>query len=245
LTGQGCMLDFEVSKVDGREVDTKKYPIETLFFPNTNPLSTSYWSLTYKNHNPIPITYHWTFYKSKEERIFLMDEQSHYKVDDLNGVILPNEEREFKIYFCPLHAEPYYEYVDFIVENVPIKSMMNPPLALKSFAEQHHLNMTWIPIPSYVGANNQYLNLPFFHFSLRGQGNSKELLFDPPFIQIEETLLINTTYEFSTKVVKQSEGDANFSIVLEGKSSESFEICIETPDGQISDGSEENQYVMD
>jgi len=43
------MLDLSVSKVDGREVDTKKYPIDELFFPNTNPLSTSYRTLTYKN----------------------------------------------------------------------------------------------------------------------------------------------------------------------------------------------------
>lgn len=95
------MLDLQVSKVDGREVDTTKYPIETLFFPNTNPLSTSYRTLSYKNANPIPITYHWTFFKSKAEKIFLEDEDPHYKVDDLNGVILPNEEKEFKIYFCP------------------------------------------------------------------------------------------------------------------------------------------------
>jgi len=129
------MLDLQVSKVDGREVDTKKHPIETLFFPNTNPMSTSYWVLTYKNFNPIPITYHWTFYKSKAEKIFLDDENSNYKVEEMNGVILPNEERDFKILFCPKHAEPYYEFVDFIIENVPIRSMLNPPIALKEFAE--------------------------------------------------------------------------------------------------------------
>lgn len=128
-----------MSKVDGREVDTVKYPIDTLYFPNTNPLSTTYWTLTFKNLNPIPISYHWTFYKTKADKIFIEDEDPHYTVQDLNG-ILSNEERDFKIFFCPSHAEPYYEYVDFIIENVPIWAMINPPEALWAFAEQNHIN---------------------------------------------------------------------------------------------------------
>jgi len=110
--------------------------------------------------------------------------------------------------------------------------------------EQHHINISRIPIPAYVGSNTQYLNLPFFHFSLRGQGNSKEVNFDPPLLNIEETLLIGTEYTFMTKVVKSSEGDAQFTIALEGKSSEMFEIRLETNDGVICDGSELVNYHM-
>lgn len=53
----------------------------------------------------------------------------------MNGVILPNEEKDFKVLFCPQHAEPYYEFSDFIIENVPIRAMYNPPQALKQFVE--------------------------------------------------------------------------------------------------------------
>lgn len=95
--------------------------------------------------------------------------------------------------------------------------------------------MTRIPIPAYIGSNTQYLNLPFFHFCLRGQGNSKELLFEPPLLHIEETLLLNTEYVFTTKILKTSEGNASFTLALEGKSSELFDIGIETPTG-ICDG---------
>lgn len=75
-------------------------------------------------------------YKSKAEKIFLEDEPSHYWVEPAVGDILANEEKEFKIYFAPMHAEPYYEFADFIIENIPIKSMWNPPAALKQFVDQ-------------------------------------------------------------------------------------------------------------
>ena len=99
--------------------------------------------------------------------------------------------------------------------------------------------MTRIPVPAYVGSNTQYLNLPFFHFLLRGQGNSKEIVFNPPFIRVEESLNINTFYEFSTKVIKSSEGEAQFTLSLDGKSSELFEIELHTPSGLICNGTEE------
>jgi hypothetical protein len=33
------MLDLDIVEVDGREIDFKKNPFETLFFENTNPTS--------------------------------------------------------------------------------------------------------------------------------------------------------------------------------------------------------------
>jgi hypothetical protein len=125
------MLELDINKVDNREVDTKRFPIDTLYFPSTNPLSESIRTLSYKNTCPIPISFHWSIYKSKAEKIFLEDEASHYRVEPFIGNILANEEKEFKVYFTPLHAEPYYEYADFIIENIPIRAMKNPPAALK------------------------------------------------------------------------------------------------------------------
>jgi hypothetical protein len=39
LQGYGSMLDLDVIEVDGRKVDTKLHPLDTIFFPNTNPQS--------------------------------------------------------------------------------------------------------------------------------------------------------------------------------------------------------------
>ena len=130
------MLDLEVTKVDSREVDSKKHPLDTLFFPSTNPTSESFRTVTYKNTCPIPINYHWSVYKTKSDKIILEDEETHYRVEPATGQIEAEAEIEFKIFFSPLHAEPYYEYADFIIENIPINSMRDPPSALKEFAEQ-------------------------------------------------------------------------------------------------------------
>jgi len=79
------MLELDVTKVDSREVDTKKFPLDTLFFANTNPSSSSCRVVTYKNNCPIPINYHWSLYKSKSDKIVLEDEEVHYRVEPERG----------------------------------------------------------------------------------------------------------------------------------------------------------------
>lgn len=97
-------------------------------------MSVSTREITLKNSCPIPISFHWSLYKSKAGKIFLEDDDLHYKVDPMIGNILENEEKTFKVNFAPIHAEPYYEYADFIIENIPLKAMHNPPAALTQFA---------------------------------------------------------------------------------------------------------------
>ena len=63
LRGEGCMLNLEVISIDGKEVDTKKHPLETLFFEHTNPSSSSTWTITYHNSSPIPVNFHWNIYR--------------------------------------------------------------------------------------------------------------------------------------------------------------------------------------
>jgi hypothetical protein len=41
---------------------------------------------------------------------------------------------EFQVFFSPLHAEPYFEFADLIVEDIPISSVRCPPEGLKNFA---------------------------------------------------------------------------------------------------------------
>ena len=70
------------------------------------------------------------------------------------------------------------------------------------------------------------------------------MLFEPPFLILDETLSINTVYQFETKVFKSSEGDAKFTISLEGKSSENFDVKLESENGIACDGSELSNYSM-
>ena len=140
-------------------MDFTKNPFSTIFFENTNPTSEAKRIVTYKNNSPIAVAYHWSIYKSKNtNKITLQDEPTHYRVEPAQGKIPPGETIDFAFIFCPLHAEPYYEYADLIIEDIPINSMRNPPEGLKNFAEKTEKSR--IPMPTYVGSNTQYLAVP-------------------------------------------------------------------------------------
>ena len=82
VTGYGAMLDLDIVEVDGRPIDFKKNPFETLFFENTNPTSTTKRTIKVKNSSPILVPFHWSVYKSKNtNKISLTDDQVHYRVE--------------------------------------------------------------------------------------------------------------------------------------------------------------------
>ena len=55
-------------------------------------------------------------------------------MEPVQGKIQAGQSQEFTFYFSPEHAEPYFEYVDLIVEDIPIQAIRNPPEGLKNFA---------------------------------------------------------------------------------------------------------------
>jgi len=81
------------------------------------------------------VPYHWSIFKQKNaQKISLADEETHYRIEPSQGKIPGGESQEFEVFFCPLHAEPYFEYADLIVEDIPISSVRHPPEGLKNFA---------------------------------------------------------------------------------------------------------------
>jgi len=58
-------------------------------------------------------------------------------VTPAQGKIAGGETVSFDFFFCPQHAEPYFEFGDLIVEDIPIKAVRSPPEGLKSFADQN------------------------------------------------------------------------------------------------------------
>jgi hypothetical protein len=92
-----------------------------MFFENTNPTSSSKRTITIKNNSPILVPFHWSIYKTKNtNKIILSDEQTHYKVEPNQGKIQGGQTIDFVMHFTPDHAEPYYEFADLIVEDIPI-----------------------------------------------------------------------------------------------------------------------------
>ena len=129
------MLDLDIVSVDGKEVDFKANPFETMYFENTNPTSESVRSIKIRNSSPIPVPFHWSIYKQKSsQKISLADEETHYRIEPAQGTMKGDETVEFKVYFCPQHAEPYFEFADLIVEDIPIQAIRSPPEGLKNFA---------------------------------------------------------------------------------------------------------------
>ena len=78
----GAMLDLDIVAVDGKEVDFKANPFETMYFENTNPTSEAIRTLKIKNSSPIAVPYHWSVYRQKNsETISLADEETHYRIE--------------------------------------------------------------------------------------------------------------------------------------------------------------------
>lgn len=128
------MLDLDIIAVDGKDVDFKANPFETIFFENTNPTAESRRTLRMKNSSPIAVPFHWSIYKEKNsDKITLGDEQTHYRMVPQSGKIKGGETLEFDVFFSPDHAEPYFEYADLIIEDVPLSAVRSPPEGLKQF----------------------------------------------------------------------------------------------------------------
>lgn len=131
--------------------------------------------------------------------------------------------------------------------------MRNPPLTLKAFAENSSTE-TRIPMPTYIGSNTQYLSIPLMQFSLRGQGNYREMFIDPPVLEFREELFIHKPYTRTIVMRKMKLQNSSMSadshgstykksIRVEGKSDESFIVEIDTKKFNESTSSEEETDI--
>jgi hypothetical protein len=88
LRGYGAELSLDIIEVDGKVVDLKTNPMETMFFGNTNPTSETRRTMKIKNSSPIPVPFHWSVYKTKAtNKIILEDEETHFRVSPNQGKI--------------------------------------------------------------------------------------------------------------------------------------------------------------
>jgi hypothetical protein len=118
--------------------------------------------------------------------------------------------------FKPEHAEPYFEFADLIIEDVPISALRNAPEGLKNFAAQNSSKSAKVPMPTYVGSNTQFLSIPMIQFNLRGQGNSCRVEIEPPISFFEGDTFINQDYSKTVRLCKPTEGVVKYKLHLEG-----------------------------
>lgn len=147
-------------------------------------------------------------------------------MEPASGKIRGGEYIDFELFFCPQHAEPYFEYADLIIEDIPITAVRDPPAGLKNFAQANTVKNAKVPMPTYVGSNTQFLSIPMLQFNLRGQGNSCKVEVEPAYCRFQGDTFINNEYSQDIKLCKRSEGQVKYNLRLEGKSRESFEIDV-------------------
>ena len=229
------MIDLEIIAVDGKEVNFKENPFETIYFDNTNPTSESKRTIRVRNSSPIVVPFHWSIFKTRnQQKISLETEETHYRVEPAQGKIRGGEYVDFELFFCPQHAEPYFEYADLIIEDIPITAVRDPPKGLKNFADANTTKNTKVPMPTYVGSNTQFLSIPMLQFSLRGQGNSCKVQVEPAYARFQGDTFINHKYERQITLKKISEGQVRYTLRLEGKSRENFDIDINVQGQKLS-----------
>lgn len=83
-------------------------------------------------------------------------------------------------------------------------------------------------MPTYVGSNTQFLSIPMIQFNLRGQGNSCKVEVEPSYCQFEGDTYINHVYTKEVSLCKKSEGLVKYTLRMEGKNKDSFDIDIQT-----------------
>lgn len=66
VTGYGAMLDLDIVAVDGKDVNFKTNPFDTLYFENTNPTAESKRTIKIRNSAPIQFPFHWSIYRNKK-----------------------------------------------------------------------------------------------------------------------------------------------------------------------------------
>ena len=235
VTGTGAMLDLDIISVDNKEVDFKANPFETMYFENTNPTSKSTRTIKIKNGAPIGVPFHWSVYRQKNpNKISLADEETHYSISPAQGKIQGGETLEFEVSFSPQHAEPYFEFADLIVEDIPINAVRSPPEGLKNFAAANQ-QKSKVPMPTYVGSNTQFLSIPMIQFNLRGQGNSCKVQVDPPVTFFQGDTYIQTTYRQTVQLTKLTQGVVKYNLRMESKNRDSFQVKIIMQGKTLSD----------
>lgn len=157
-------------------------------------------------------------------------------MEPVQGSIQAGGFQEFTFYFSPDHAEPYFEYVDLIVEDIPIQSVRNPPESLRAFALQASQPKSRIPMPTYVGSNTQFMSIPLLSLNLKGQGNSCQVFLEPEILFFEGDMFINHPYTQKVRLTKDYEGIVYYKLRMEGKSSEALQVDLKAQRYSITSG---------
>lgn len=235
VKGYGAALDISVSKIDDKELNFKENPLNSIWFNETHPHSSSERDVYISNLSALPVPYHWSSYVFNDTTITLEAHDNHYAITPIQGLMEPGSTNQFKITFLPTSSQPFNEYTDLFVDNIPLPALKFISPTLK---DSPLLNNT---TAQFLGSNAKFPSIPYLQFELHGKGSLCEIEFEPPFYTFPNDLLLGKTYVAEVKLINRSRGSVSFKIQnIAEKSSSSLESSLNLNTGQVESNSEIN-----
>ena len=195
----------------------------------------------------MPVPYHWSIYANQDLNLSLEQEDVHYRIEPIRGIFAPHESQAFSIFFSPSSSQPFIEYTDLFIEEIPLPAVKNANPNLRDSP----LFRGETPQFQYMGP--QFPEIPYLQLNLIGQGSHCRLEFDPPYYQFPTNIYLGRHYTTTVRLRNTSYGNVNFRMnnvkektspdtfakvsVLQGyvPSAESIELTIELISNRIGE----------
>ena len=228
LKGTGATLELNVVQIDEKILNFKDNPLSAIWFEESHPNSQCSRDLHIFNASALPVTYHWSTYVNFDEVISLETQNMHYAIAPYQGVMAPNSSNQFKFTFSPTSSNPFNEFVDLLVEDVPVQ-------ALTTISKQLQESVLFTdPSAVFLGSNGKFPPIPYIKFNLHGEGSLCHLEFDPPFYEFPSEILINTQYTHKVLLKNTNMGPISYHLSLDQeKSSPDVEFRMHPMQGII------------
>ncbi|CAG9311669.1 unnamed protein product [Blepharisma stoltei] len=233
LKGFGAALDISVSKIDDKPLNFKENPLNSIWFNETHPNSDASRDIYVSNLSALPVAYHWSTYVFNDTNITLEAHNNHYSITPIQGILDPGSTNQFKITFRPASFQPFNEYADLFVDNIPLPALKYISPSLKESPLLSEI------AGQFLGSNAKFPSIPYLQFELHGKGSLCELEFDPVYYVFPHNLLLGQSYRAEIKLKNKSQGSVNFKLInLPERTSESVTTAVNISEGQIDGNSE-------
>lgn len=227
--GLGATLELNVVQIDDKKLNFQENPLNAVWFEESHPKSESNRVLHIQNASLLPVNYHWSTYSNMEDTINLDPQNIHYTISPYQGTMPPQSSHQFKITFSPTSSQPFNEFADLFVENIPIQG-------LSQVSKQLQESLLFKdPSALFLGSNGKFPPIPYIKFNLHGEGSLCQLTFDPPFYTFPYDLALGIEYYGKVVLRNSNNGPVRYSLQsVEELTSNSVKFAINQLNGVIA-----------
>lgn len=213
VQGYGAMVDFSLSRLDGKELDPAADPISGLWFPEAPPGDSKERLLEVRNTSSIQVQFHWSLYPRELQGLQFDAPPAHFAITPGQGTFGPGESLAFKVTFTPDAARPFDEFADLFVEGVPWTAVKQLPEGLLKSLQANE------GAGALVGSNSKFPPIPFRQMQLHGLGAVSKVNFSTGFHRAHKAIPIGTSYTLSSVLTNHSLGPVAVALHYEEENS--------------------------